>query len=78
MRVRVKLLGLLAIHFRVSDDTIMEFDVKEGTTCYDVAVTLNLPKPEAVMFSMGGILKGPAEPVNDGDEIQIFMPLAGG
>jgi len=80
MRIRVKLFGLLAIHVGLSDyTTMMELDISEGMTYYDVAVALSLPMPAAVMFSVGGILKRPSELVNDGDdEVQIFMPLAGG
>lgn len=56
----------------------LELDMPEGTTCGDVVAALSLPPDKAGMFSVGGILKRRDEPVAEGDEVNIFMPLAGG
>lgn len=75
----MRLFGLLAMHVGSCDNTsILELEVTEGTTCQDVAAKLNLPAGGGFMFGVGGILKRPAELVHDGDEVQIFTPLAGG
>ena len=75
----MRLFGLLAMHVGSCDNTsILELEVTEGTTCQDVAAKLNLPAGGVFMFGVGGILKRPAELVHDGDEVQIFTPLAGG
>lgn len=74
----MRLFGLLAIHSGDDDKSILELEVSQGTAYQDVAAKLNLPAGGAFMFGVGGILKRPAEFVQDGDEVQIFTPLAGG
>ena len=73
------MLGLLSRGMKSYDyKTGLELDMREGATYGDVAEALSLPPNKAGMFSVGGILKRRDEPVADGDEVYIFMPLASG
>jgi molybdopterin converting factor small subunit len=79
MNVRVRLLGLLSRDVKSYDrEKGLEVDMPEGATCGDIATALNLPPSRAGMFSIDGILKKPDDPIADGDEVHVFMPLAGG
>lgn len=56
----------------------LEMDMPQGSTYGDIVTALSLPPDKAGMFGVGGILKRRDEPVANGDEVHIFMPLAGG
>ena len=56
----------------------LELDMPEGATYGDIIAVLSLPPDKAGMFSVDGILKKRDEFVVEGDEVHIFMPLAGG
>jgi molybdopterin converting factor small subunit len=79
MNVRVRLLGMLSRDVKSYDPkTGLELEMPEGATCRDIATVLDLPAGRAGMFSIDGILKKPDDPLADGDEVNVFMPLAGG
>jgi molybdopterin converting factor small subunit len=79
MKIRVRLLGLLSKDVESYDhENGLELDMSEGATFGEVVAALSLPPNKAGMFSVAGILKRRDESVADGDEVNIFMPLAGG
>jgi molybdopterin converting factor small subunit len=79
MKIRVRLLGLLSKEVSSYDTARgLEIDVPQGATYGDIITTLSLPPEKAGMFSVRGILKKRDEPMVEGDEVHIFMPLAGG
>jgi molybdopterin converting factor small subunit len=79
MKIRVRLLGLLSRDVGSYDpERGLELEMPENSTCGDVAEALKLPPGKTGMFSVGGILKKRDERVADGDEVHLFMPLAGG
>ena len=79
MKIKVKLLGLLPREVSSYDTaTGLEIDMPQGSNYGDIVTALSLPPEKAGMFSVGGILKKRDEPVANGDEVHIFMPLAGG
>lgn len=79
MKIRVQLLGLLSKDVEsYNNENGLEMDLPQGSTYGDIVTALNLPPDKAGMFSVGGILKRRDEPVGDGDEVHIFMPLSGG
>jgi molybdopterin converting factor small subunit len=78
MKIRVKLLGLLPREVSSYDTAGLEIDMPQGATYGDIITVLSLPPEKAGMFSVGGILKKRDDDVAEGDEVHIFMPLAGG
>jgi molybdopterin converting factor small subunit len=79
MKIRVRLLGLLPREVSSYDTaTGLEIDMPQGATYGDIITALSLPPEKAGMFSVGGILKKRDDYVAEGDEVHIFMPLAGG
>lgn len=79
MTIRVKLFGLLSARIPGYDRTTgISLDVPEGATCREIARSLGLADQEAGVFSVAGILKGPNESIDSGDELHIFMPIGGG
>jgi molybdopterin converting factor small subunit len=79
MKIRVRLLGLLSRDVESYNHANgLELEMQEGATYGDIVAALRLPPDKAGMFSVGGILKRRDEPVADGDEVHMFMPLSGG
>jgi molybdopterin converting factor small subunit len=79
MKIRVRLLGLLSKDVEsYNHENGLDMDMPQGSTYGDIVTALSLPPDKAGMFSVGGILKRRDEPVSNGDEVHIFMPLSGG
>jgi len=79
MRLTVKLFGLLPRHVPGYDYAKgIVIEAKEGVTYRDLIKLLNLPEGEVGLFSADGIMRRPEDRIEDGREIKIFMPLAGG
>jgi molybdopterin converting factor small subunit len=56
----------------------IELELPHGAACGDIVAALNLPPGRAGMVSIRGILKNADDILTDGDEVYVFMPLAGG
>jgi len=79
VKIKVRLFGLLSRHVSGYDHAKgIVVEVQEEITYGDLITLLNLPESEIGFFSAGGIMKRSEEHIADGDEIKIFMPLAGG
>lgn len=79
IRANVKVYGTLRGY--VSNyDHLKGIDVvlKEGNTIQDLLCTLHLPEDIARLFFVGGASKRLTDIVDDGDEINIFVPVSGG
>ena len=78
MRINVRLFGLLPRHvpgYDYAKGIIVE--TQEGITYGDLATSM-LPTADVGLFSVAGIIKRPDDLVEHGEEVNIFMPLAGG
>jgi sulfur-carrier protein len=53
------------------------FDLADGTTIADVIATLGLPDQPRIVF-VNGRHTPEASPLQDGDRLAIFPPVAGG
>jgi len=79
MRINVRLFGLLSRHVPGYDYAEgMAIDAREGSAYRDLIPLLNLPADKVGLFNVGGIMKQPEDLIEDGQEVKIFMPLAGG
>jgi len=79
MKVTVKLFGLLPRHVPSYDYAKgIVVETQEGITYRELITVLNLPSGEVGLFSVAGIIKRPDDLVENGEEVNIFMPLAGG
>jgi sulfur carrier protein ThiS len=79
IRANVKLYGILR-GYVANYDHLKGIDVtlNEGNTIQDLLRTLNLPEDMAKFFFVSGASKRLTDIVNDGDEINIFVPVSGG
>jgi molybdopterin converting factor small subunit len=79
MRVQVKLYASLR-KFRPELDhgEAFELELEEGTTWQALIVTLGIPETEAKQCFVNGIVQRSNRALEDGDEIGLFPPIAGG
>jgi molybdopterin synthase sulfur carrier subunit len=77
VRIKVRLHGSLK---RYGDwkEGLLGFNVPEGTTVGDVLGRLNLPRSEIWLTVINGQLTQVGTKLEDGDELDIFPPVAGG
>ena len=79
MRVQVRLFATLAVflppHGR---DGVAEFEIPDGGTVADVTDRLGIPPDLARVVLVNGRDIGSQAPLNGGDIVTIFPPLAGG
>lgn len=79
MKVNVKLFGVLRNYVSGYDhnkgvDVVLE----EGETIRNLLAALSLSENEARLFFVKGVSKKVTDPLNDGDEISVFLPIGGG
>jgi molybdopterin converting factor small subunit len=79
LKIRVKLFGLLAQRIPGYDSIHgLTLETMEGTTYRDLVGLLQLNPREVGFFSVKGIVRKPDDALTDGEEVNLFMPLAGG
>jgi len=77
MEIKVRLHGSLQRHSDRKRD-LMRFDVPDSTTVGDVLGRLDLPRSEIWITVVDGKLAYAERRLEDGDELEIFPPVAGG
>ena len=79
MRVTVKLHATLRKYLPPqSNDNAIVLEVPAETTVADVLARLSIPSDHAKMIVAGGEHLQPTSVLHDGQEINLFPPLAGG
>jgi molybdopterin synthase sulfur carrier subunit len=79
MRVTVKLHATLRKFLPAgSDDNAAVLDLPQGTTVGDVIARLGIPSGHAKMIVSGDEYLEPTSVLHDGQEVNLFPPLAGG
>ena len=79
MRITAKLHGTLRKYLPASSQgNTMLVDVPDGATVADVVNRLNIPSDHARMFVAGDEHLEASSVLHDGQELNIFPPLAGG
>ncbi len=79
MNVRVHLYATLAQHLpqtREGNSCIME--VREGTTVGDLLGSLHIPLTAPKIILRNGVHADLNTPIQDGDTVAVFPPIAGG
>lgn len=77
--VTVKLFGTLRKYAVGYDrEKGLSVPLAEGDTIRNLLKILGIPENEARMLLVKGVYKKPTDPLNDGDEISLFLPIAGG
>lgn len=79
IRVKAKLFGTLRKYAPGYDqEKGVDVTLADGETVQSLLKILGIPENEARLFFIGGALKKLTDPLNDGDEISLFLPMAGG
>lgn len=79
MTVRVKLHAILRKFLPPgSEDNVAVVEVADGATVADVIAKLGIPDKHAGMLVSGDDYLEPTSALSDGQEFNIFPPLAGG
>jgi|WetSurMetagenome_2_1015567.scaffolds.fasta_scaffold826336_1 molybdopterin converting factor small subunit len=79
IRVKVKLFGTLRKYAPGYDqEKGLDVTLAEGETVQNLLDTLGIPEDEARLFFIGGAIKKLTDRLHDGDEISLFLPMAGG
>lgn len=79
MTVRVKLHAILRKFLPPgSEDHTAVLEIPDGSTVSDVIGRLGIPTKHAGMLVSGDDYLKPETPLRDGQELNIFPPLAGG
>lgn len=79
MRVKVKLHATLRKFLPAgSDDNAAVLDMPQGTTVADVIDHLGIPPDHAKMIVSGDVYLETTSVLHDGQEVNLFPPLAGG
>lgn len=79
MRVTAKLHGTLRKYLPAgSSDNTTVVEVAEGATVADVVARLGIPSNHAKMMVSGSDHLEPTSVLHDGQELNLFPPLAGG
>lgn len=79
IRVKAKLFGTLRKYAPGYDSAKgLEVTLSEGQTVRALLQVLGIPEDEARLFSIGGVFKKVTDTLHDGDEISLFLPMAGG
>ena len=79
MTVRVRLHAILKKFLPPgSEDGVAVLEVSEGTTVADVVKLLGIPEKHAGMLVSGDDYLETTSTLRDGQELNIFPPLAGG
>jgi len=79
MRLRVKLFAFLTRYRdNVSSGTHFEIDMLEGASVADLLRALQVPAKEVKLTFVNGLAQPEDWQLEDGDEVDIFPPIAGG
>jgi molybdopterin converting factor small subunit len=79
MQVNIRLFGILRRRGAGQDPAgRVRLDLPEGTSLADLARPLDLPKGWSVLAVVDGEVSRPDRILREGDEVQIFPPVAGG
>jgi molybdopterin converting factor small subunit len=79
MRVRVKLHGSLRKYLPAgSAENAVEVDMPDGATVADAVSRLAIPPAHTKMMVSGNEQLEPTAVLRDGQELNLFPPLAGG
>ena len=79
MRIRVKLHGTLRKYLPTgTSENVVQLDVTDGATVADVVSRLAIPSNHAKMMVSGNDQLEPTSVLRDGQELNLFPPLAGG
>jgi molybdopterin converting factor small subunit len=79
MKLRVMLFGTLRSRMRGYDPGKgIEIDMTSGSTVEEMVRCLGLSPDEAGVVLVKGVCKRFSEPLEDGDEVNIFQPIGGG
>lgn len=77
--VTVKLFGTLRKYAPGYDrEKGLPITLAKGDTVQKLLKILGIPEDEARISLVKGVFKKLADPLNDGDEISLFLPIAGG
>jgi molybdopterin converting factor small subunit len=79
IKVKAKLFGTLRKYAPAYDsEKGLEVVLTEGQTVQSLLAVLGIPEDEARLFFIGGAFKKITDMLHDGDEISLFLPMAGG
>jgi molybdopterin converting factor small subunit len=78
MRITAKLHGTLRKYLAADSATATAVDVPDGACVADVLSHLNIPPGHAKMIVCGSEHLTPESVLHDGQELDLFPPLAGG
>lgn len=79
IKVKAKLFGTLRKYAPGYDsEQGLEVMLREGQTVQSLLEALGIPEDEARLFFIGGAFKKVTDVLQDGDEISLFLPMAGG
>lgn len=77
MKITVKLLGPLRGRLP-QGETTMVLSLGPGSSVADALRAAGVPDDEQWNASVGGRLVGPEHPLEEGDSLLVFAPIAGG
>ena len=79
LRITVKLHATLRKYLPVgSQENVVPLQMPEGATVADVIIRLAIPPAHARMMVSGAEHLEPTSRLHDGQEVNLFPPLAGG
>ncbi len=79
VRVQVKLYASLRKYRpELGHGEALELELEEGATWRALVVTLGIPETEAKQCFVNGVVQRSDRVLEDGDEIGLFPPIAGG
>jgi molybdopterin converting factor small subunit len=79
LTVTIKLFGTLRQYVpRYDHQRGVQLSLNEGATIQDLLTSAGLPESEARFFLIRGLSKKMDDPLQDKDEVCIFMQMAGG
>ena len=76
--IRIELFGHLRKTRLANDFKAGELALPEGSTLNDMLSLLQVPLDLPIVILVNGQLQPFAQPLNDGDEIQLLPPVDGG
>ena len=79
MQVEIRLHGLLRrTRQGVRSGEPIRLELQEGACVADLAVPLGVPRESVVLVVVNGEVSRPDRVLHEGDQVQIFPPVAGG
>ena len=79
MKIRVRLYGTLGTHISGHDPLKgMEMEVPDNSTAGDLIDQLDIPKKKIGIISVDGNLVKKTQPLQRGNVVRIYRPIAGG